>query len=171
MLYGSLDGRGVWGRMDTCICMAKSLCCSSETITTLLIGYTPIQNKRLAQQGGIKITVRMKAANQDRVTTLAIWLGPMLSVMSNSLGLHGLYSPWNFPGQNTGVGSCSLLQGIFPKPVIDSRSPTLRMDSLPAEPPGKPKNTGVGCLSLLQWIFPTQELNGVSYIAGRFLTS
>ena len=24
------------------------------------------------------------------------------------------YSPWNFPGQNTGVGSLSLLQGIFP---------------------------------------------------------
>ena len=27
---------------------------------------------------------------------------------------HGLYSPWDSPGQNTGVGSCSLLQGIFP---------------------------------------------------------
>ena len=30
------------------------------------------------------------------------------------LQLHELYSPWNFPGQNTGVGSLSLLQGIFP---------------------------------------------------------
>ena len=37
-----------------------------------------------------------------------------LSVMSNSLGPHGLYSPWNSPGQNTGVGSLSLLQGIVP---------------------------------------------------------
>ena len=36
------------------------------------------------------------------------------SGMSNSLQLHGLYSPWNTPGQNTGVGSLSLLQGIFP---------------------------------------------------------
>ena len=27
---------------------------------------------------------------------------------------HGLYSPWNSPGQNTGVGSLSLLRGIFP---------------------------------------------------------
>ena len=36
------------------------------------------------------------------------------SVMSDSLQLHGLYSPWNSPGQNTGVGSHSLLQGIFP---------------------------------------------------------
>ena len=36
------------------------------------------------------------------------------SVMSDSLWLHGLYSPWNSPGQNTGVDSLSLLQGIFP---------------------------------------------------------
>ena len=36
------------------------------------------------------------------------------SVVSNSLWPHGLYSPWNSPGQKTGVGSLSLLQGIFP---------------------------------------------------------
>ena len=34
--------------------------------------------------------------------------------MSNSLRPHELYSPWKFPGQNTGVGSLSLLQWIFP---------------------------------------------------------
>ena len=36
------------------------------------------------------------------------------SVMSSCLWPHGLYSPWTSPGQNTGVGSLSLLQGIFP---------------------------------------------------------
>ena len=36
------------------------------------------------------------------------------SVMSNSLRPHGLYSPWTSPGQNSGVGRLSLLQGIFP---------------------------------------------------------
>ena len=36
------------------------------------------------------------------------------SVVSHSLRLHGLYSPWNSSGQNTGGGSLSLLQGIFP---------------------------------------------------------
>ena len=36
------------------------------------------------------------------------------SVVSASLPPHGLYSPWNSPGKNTGVGSLSLLQGIFP---------------------------------------------------------
>ena len=35
----------------------------------------------------------------------------------------------------------------------------MQVDSLPAEPHGKPKNTEVGSLSLLQWIFPTNESN------------
>ena len=42
------------------------------------------------------------------------WGSESHSVVSDSLWPHGLYSPWNFPGQNTGVGSLSLLQGIFP---------------------------------------------------------
>ena len=44
-------------------------------------------------------------------------------------------------------------------PGIEPRSPALHVDSLPSEPPGKPKNTGVGSLSLLQRIFLTQESN------------
>ena len=36
---------------------------------------------------------------------------------------------------------------------------TKDVDSLPTEPPGKPKNTNVGSLSLTQGIFPTQESN------------
>ena len=68
-------------------------------------------------------------------------------------------SPWNSPGQNTGVSSLSLLQGNLPKLGIEPRSQALQVDSLPAESQGKPKNTGVGSLCLLQRIFPTQELN------------
>ena len=34
------------------------------------------------------------------------------------------------------------------------RSPTLEADSLPSEPPEKPKNTGVGSLTLLQGNLP-----------------
>ena len=58
----------------------------------------------------------------------------------------------------TGVGSLSLLQ-VLPNPEIELRSPTLQVDSLPAEPQGKPSDIGMGSLSLLQGIFPTQELN------------
>ena len=34
-------------------------------------------------------------------------------VLLDSLQPHGFYSPWNYLGQNTGVGVFSLLQGIF----------------------------------------------------------
>jgi len=44
MLCGSLDGRGVWGRMDTRVCMTRALCCLPETIRALLAGYSPILN-------------------------------------------------------------------------------------------------------------------------------
>ena len=60
----------------------------------------------------------------------------------------------NSPGQNTGEGSRSLLQGIYPTQV--SR---IAGRSLPAEPPGKHKNTGLGSLTLLQGMFLTQESN------------
>ena len=45
---GSLDGRRIWGIMDTCVCMAESLHCSPETVTRLLIGYTPKPEKAMA---------------------------------------------------------------------------------------------------------------------------
>ena len=49
--------------------------------------------------------------------------------------------------------------GDLPDPGIKPRSSALQADSLPAEPPGKPKNTGVGSLSLLQGDLPDQESN------------
>ena len=59
------------------------------------------------------------------------------SVASDSLRPHGLYSPCNSPGQNTRV--CNLLQGIFPTQGSNSRLLCLlQVDSLPAEPSGKP---------------------------------
>ena len=70
----------------------------------------------------------------------------------------GLYSPWNSPGQNTGVGSLSLLQGIFPTQGLNQGVSHCRQ-TLPAEPQRKPKRTEVGSLSLPHWIFPIQESN------------
>ena len=45
------------------------------------------------------------------------------------------------PGKNTGVGCHALLQGVFPNPRVEPKSPTLQADSLPSEPLRKPKNT------------------------------
>ena len=48
------------------------------------------------------------------------------SVMSNFLQPHELYSPWNSPGQNTGVGSLSLFQGILPTQGLNTDLPHCR---------------------------------------------
>ena len=95
------------------------------------------------------------------------------SVVSNSLQLHGLYSPWNSPGQNTEVGSLSLLQRIFP--TLGSNLGLLhgRQILLPAEPQGKTKNTRVGSLAYpfssgSSW---PRNRTRVSCIAGGFFTN
>ena len=83
------------------------------------------------------------------------WVGVFsYSVMSDSLRPHGLNSLWNSPGQDTGVGSFSLHQGIFPTQVSH-----IAGGFFASWATGKPKNIGVGCLLLLQGIFPTQESN------------
>ena len=46
--------------------------------------------------------------------------------------------------------------GGLPSPGVRSRFPALQADSLPPEPPGKPRNAGVGSLTLLQGVFPAQ---------------
>ena len=76
-------------------------------------------------------------------------------------------SPWNSPGKNTAVG-----EGDLPNPGIEPRSLALQADSLPAEPPGKPKNTGVGSLSLLKGLLPDPGIEpGSPALAGGFFTS
>ena len=78
--------------------------------------------------------------------------------MSDLLGPHGLYIPWNSLGQNTGVGNL-FHQGIFLTQGLNPGLLHCRQILLQAESPGRPKNTGVGNLSLLQGIFLIQELN------------
>ena len=84
------------------------------------------------------------------------------SVVSDSLQPHGLqparlHCPWRFCRQQYWSGKPFPSPGDLPNPGIKPRSPALQEDSLPAEPPGKPKNTGESSLSLLQQIFLTQE--------------
>jgi len=63
------------------------------------------------------------------------------SVMSDSLLLHGL---WNSPGQNTGVGSLSLLQGILPTQGPNPGLPHCRQILYQLSHKGSPR--------ILEWI-------------------
>ena len=83
------------------------------------------------------------------------------SVESYSLLPHGLKSPWNSPGQNTGVGSLSLLQEIFP---IQGSSPCLlhcRQILYQLSHKGSPRILEWGADPLSRGVFPAQELNQV----------
>ena len=92
------------------------------------------------------------------------------SVVSNSLRPHGPYSPWNCPGQNTGVGSLSLLQGIFPTQGSNPGLLHCRQILYQMRYQGSPR--------ILEWVaYPfsngsSQPKNqtGVSCIASRFFT-
>ena len=93
-------------------------------------------------------------------TTLSCSESECHSVMSDFLWSHGLYGPRNSPGQNTGVGSLSLHQGIFP---IQGSNPGLMRIHIAGgfytSWATRGRNTGVeDSLSLVQGIFPTQEV-------------
>ena len=72
------------------------------------------------------------------------WVSESLSVVSNSLWPHGLYSPWNSPGQNAGVGSLSLLQGIFPTQGLNPSLPHCRQILYQLSHQGSPR--------ILEWV-------------------
>ena len=75
------------------------------------------------------------------------------------------------PGKNTGVGSHTLLQGIFPTQGSNPGLPHGRWILYHLSHPGKPKNTGVGSLSFSRESSQTWHQTWVSRIAVRFFTS
>ena len=106
-----------------------------------------------------------------RSTSFLIYKSETHSTVSDSLQTPWTLLSMEFSRPEYWSGKPFSSPGDLPNPGTEPRSPTLQVDSLPAEPQGKPKHTGVGSLSLLQQIFPIQELNRVSCIAGRFFTS
>ena len=79
--------------------------------------------------------------------------------MPNSLQPHGLYSQWHSPAQNTGLGSLSLLQGIFPKQGLNPDLPHCRQILYQLSNKGTPRILEWTAYPFSQGIFPTQELN------------
>ena len=93
------------------------------------------------------------------------------SLVSDSLRPHGLHSPWNSPGQNPGVGSLSLLQGIFPIQGSNPGLPHCRWILYQLSHKGNPR--------VLEWVaypfssgsFWPRNWPGVSCTACRFFTN
>ena len=73
------------------------------------------------------------------VWTFETLVSESCSVMSDSLWPRGLYSPWNFPGHNVGVGSLSLLHRIFPTQGLNPGLPHCRQILYQLSHKGSPK--------------------------------
>ena len=93
-----------------------------------------------------KIHLQCLRERKEFFTTMLKSESESRSVVTYSLRSHGLYSPWDSPGQNTGVGSFSLLQGNLPNPGFEPRSPALQADSLPAELSDPIKMQDIACV-------------------------
>ena len=104
-------------------------------------------------------------------TLLGLLYSESHSVVCNSLWPHPLYSPQNSPGQNTGVNTLSLLQGIFPTQGLNPGLPRCRRILYQLTPKGSPR--------ILEWVaypfssrsFRPRNWTRVSCIAGRFFTN
>ena len=93
------------------------------------------------------------------------------SVMSDSLLPHGLYSPWNSPGKNTGVGSLSLFQGIFPTQGLNPGLPHSRWILYHLSHKGSPRiQEWVSYPFSSRYSWPRNSTR-VSCTAGRFFTN
>ena len=83
-----------------------------------------------------------------------MWVSESHSVVSDSLWPHGLYSPWNCLGQNAGVGSLSLLQGIFSTQGLNPSLPHCRQILYQLSLKGSPGPMVTLCLTFRCWTFP-----------------
>ena len=98
MFCGSLDGRGASGRMDTCISVAEFLCWPTETITTLLISYAPIQNTKFHIKKNIKYR-NIQCRTRKRVKFFWNSMGAILFQQNHIIHYVGLASfSWVFSG-------------------------------------------------------------------------
>ena len=146
MLCGRLDGRRVWRRMVTCICMAESFCCPPETIITLFIGYMKVTVAQSCLTLCNPVDYTVQGILQARILE---WVAVPFSRVSNP-GYRFLTQGSN-PGllhcrwilyQLSHQGSPGTLKwvaysfsGRSSWPGDRTRSPALQVDSLSAELP------------------------------------
>ena len=93
------------------------------------------------------------------------------SVLSDSSWPHGLYSPWNSPGQNTEVGNFSLLQGIFPTQGLNPGLPHCRWILYQLSHKRSPRILECLAYPFSRGSSQPRNQTGVSCMAGGFFTN
>ena len=99
-------------------------------VDILMSEKSDFKSKTVVREKGHYIMIK-RLIQQEYITSVNIYVPNMWSEWSKnhsvvSLRCHGLYCPWIFPGQNTGVGSLSLLQRVFPTQGLNPGLPQCR---------------------------------------------
>ena len=154
--YGSLDGRGVGARMDTCICTTKSLCCPPETITHCLMAILQYKIKSLkhTKRNTIKdedgfwneiplYFLEIREEMNDFPTRQCQTFLPVMQVLgkgsSEALGCRaGGSTNCSFPTANA-LGYRQI-QGVRPKETAELEAPGC---SFPTANGGAPRKTNI----------------------------
>ena len=140
---------------------------TTEALRPVLGNKRSQGNERLAQHYravSAHRSQRMKSRHSQKVSESH-------SVMSDSLRPHGLYTPWNSPGQNTGVGSLSLLQGIFPTQGSNPGLPRCSRNLYQLSHKGSPRTLEWAACPLSSRSSRPRNQTSKSCIAGRFFTN
>ena len=128
MLCGNLDGRGVWGRMYACICVAESL------VVHLCLHIPPSLLHPLSSAF---------CTDPFHPCACAQWLSHV-RLFATPWTVAYLLHPWDFPGKSTGVGCHFLLQRIFPTQGSNRFScVSIGRDFFTTVPPGKPQHKDI----------------------------
>ena len=131
--------------VNSCVCLDP---CPSVTVSKYLLWIlTCFSPYNLPLDPKLDIVIGLQASftcTKGETTLEKSSESENLSVMCNSLWPHGLYSPWNSPGQNAGVGSLSLPQGIFQTQGSNPRLPHCRWVLYQLSHQGSPR--------ILEWV-------------------
>ena len=162
-VHGVTETGHDWARMRLCSHHAQPWTWFSDRKKQALAGWRtlgrPSQSSHAWTNKFIEHCVQLVIASESR------------SLVSDCLQPQGLYSPWDSPGQNTGVGSLTLLQGIFPTQGSNLGLPHCRWILY--------QLSHQGSLRILEWVahpfssgssWPRNR-TGVYCMAGRFFTN
>ena len=130
-----------------------------------------LQMGELRPKGMISLAQAIQWEAAQLMLQLSSYSAESHSVVSDSLQPHELYNPYNSPGQNTRVGSRSVLQGIFPTQGSNPGLPYCRWIPYQLSHKGSPR--------ILEWVaYPfssgsswPRNQTSVSCAAGGFFSN
>ena len=142
MLCGSLDGKGVWGRMDTSVCVAQSLCCPPETNNIVNELATPQYKMKEKRKEQGPIATGAITSEWEKAHCIKVSLGFMCILMKGESESEVTQSYWLFATPWTVAHQAPLSMGFSRQEFWNSGLPFPSPGDLP-DPEIEPWSPGL----------------------------